>query len=51
MRTFIGSFTEEQVINGEEKKAVENAMKLSSLKYVETEIVGNKLEVYLTNTF
>lgn len=52
MRIFIGNFTENQVRNGEDKRAVENTMKLSSLKYVKTEFVCRKLlvyEVYLTN--
>jgi len=50
-RIKVGTFNEEQLINKEDKKAVEKAKEESGLKYVETKIIkkGGKMymEVYL----
>ena len=51
MKQFIGTYTEQQVKNNEDRRSVENAQKLApELKYVHTEIVGNKMEVYISST-
>jgi len=51
MKTYIGTFTEEQLKKGEDKIAIENAQKLSELKYIHNKITPKGMEIYLSNQY
>ena len=50
-KTYIGTFTEEQIRKGEDRKAIEQAQKLSGLKYIQSNITKKGMVVYLTNQY
>jgi len=44
---YLGKFNEKQLLSGEDKKAIEEGIKKTGLKYIKNKIVQEKGETYM----
>ena len=45
--TYLGKFNEKQLLSGEDKKAIEEGINRTGLKYIKNKIVKEKGETYM----